>query len=39
VNLCWDAPGWSDRCGWSGAGAISLVRARAASGAGNRPAP
>ena len=31
VNLCWDAPGWGDRCGWSGAGdAISLVRARAA---------
>ena len=28
------------RCGWSGAGdAISLVRTRAARGAGNRPAP
>src|SRR5919112_1817769 len=35
LNLCWDAPGWGDRCGWSGTGdAISLVRARAARGAG-----
>jgi hypothetical protein len=34
VNLCWDAPGWGDRCGWSGAGdAINLVRARAARSA------